>query len=96
MSRPIDADELKLSLLTLQNVLKVCGFINGVGWVQVLIDAVDVTQTADVAEVKHGEWLENGANYKCSICGNTESYYSDSYCRVCGAKMDGGDMIGSS
>lgn len=40
--------------------------------------------------VKHGEWLENGANYKCSECGNTESYYSDSYCRVCGAKMDGG------
>lgn len=46
---------------------------------------------ADVKEVKHGEWLENGANYKCSVCGNTESYYSDSYCRVCGARMDGGE-----
>lgn len=51
---------------------------------------VDAIPTADVAEVKHGEWLENGANYKCSVCGNTESYYTDSYCRVCGAKMDGG------
>lgn len=46
--------------------------------------------TADVEEVRHGEWLENGANYKCSRCGNTESYYTDSYCRVCGARMDGG------
>lgn len=42
-----------------------------------------------VEEVMHGEWLENGANYKCSRCGNTESYYTDSYCRVCGARMDG-------
>lgn len=45
---------------------------------------------ADVEEVRHGEWLENGANYKCSRCGNTEPYYTDSYCRVCGAKMERG------
>lgn len=45
--------------------------------------------TADVEEVRHGEWLENGANYKCSRCGNTEPYYTDSYCRACGARMDG-------
>ena len=53
MARYIDADKLKLSLLTLQNTLKACDFINGVGWVQVLIDAVDVTPTASVVEVKH-------------------------------------------
>ena len=60
------------------------------GYIDGVIRISQKTDGGDVAEVKHGEWLENGANYKCSVCGNTESYYTDSYCRVCGAKMDGG------
>ena len=52
------------------------------------IETLKRIPAADVKEVRHGVWLENGANYKCSQCGNTESYYSDSYCRVCGAKME--------
>ena len=55
MARYIDADQLKLSLLTLQNTLKDGGFINGVGWVQVLIEAVDVARTVDITNMKQGE-----------------------------------------
>ena len=48
-------------------------------------------RTADVAEVRHGRWIhhEDGV-FTCSGCGNAES--NDSYyCRLCGAKMDGGN-----
>ena len=52
--------------------------------------------TADVVEVKHGEWekivkdIGKGrtlTHYKCSLCG---VYVSDkvNYCYHCGAKMD--------
>lgn len=53
--------------------------------------AIDLVPTADVQEVKHGEWLDNGANYKCSKCGTVESYSFYRYCRWCGAIMDGKD-----
>lgn len=56
--------------------------------------------TADVAEVKHGEWVydytsecipgtDATLDYKCSECGDrsAEEY---KYCPNCGAKMDGG------
>lgn len=46
---------------------------------------------ADVAEVVHGRWiLHDDGVFTCSECGNAES--NDSYyCRLCGAKMDGGE-----
>lgn len=62
------------------------------------------TPTADVVEVRHGEWLTRdirGADeieVKCSVCKSKVFYplklYSPSvmypnYCSVCGAKMDG-------
>ena len=45
---------------------------------------------ADVAEVVHGRWIPHDDGvFTCSECGNAES--NDSYyCRLCGAKMDGG------
>ena len=43
---------------------------------------------ADVVEVKHGEWENNGDFYCCSECINYTSYDYD-YCPYCGAKMDG-------
>lgn len=54
--------------------------------------------TADVQEVKHGEWVdsENGG-YVCSVCNCwMEDYYGSTpeqlqYCFKCGAKMDGGN-----
>lgn len=47
---------------------------------------------ADVAEVRHGEWVivfrsKSAFVYECSECGHLELGTSD-YC-VCGAKMDG-------
>lgn len=48
--------------------------------------------TADVKEVKHGEWKKRGNEKKCSVC--EFIYYSNNdewnYCPNCGARMDGG------
>lgn len=46
---------------------------------------------ADVAPVRHGRWIRHDDGvFTCSECGNAES--NDSYyCRLCGAKMDGGN-----
>lgn len=46
---------------------------------------------ADVAPVRHGRWIyHDDGVFTCSECGNAES--NDSYyCRLCGAKMDGGE-----
>ena len=56
---------------------------------RVLIDK-NLVPAADVAEVVHGRWiLHDDGVFTCSECGNAES--NDSYyCRLCGAKMDGG------
>ena len=54
---------------------------------------------ADVAPVKHGQWIDNGANgYKwafvCSLCRYVDGHPFNNrhnFCPNCGAKMDGGD-----
>lgn len=57
--------------------------------------------SADVAEVRHGEW----DNCLCSVCGNVNpTLYMDAdneyrakatpYCPYCGAKMDGKEGAG--
>lgn len=53
--------------------------------------------TADVVEVKHGEWIHIGGDeWCCSHCGEvvtTEGSWEHpkkKYCNECGAKMDGG------
>ena len=55
------------------------------------IELLDEIPAADVAEVVHGRWiLHDDGVFTCSECGNAES--NDSYyCRLCGAKMDGGE-----
>lgn len=63
--------------------------------------AIWKTPTADVEEVKHGEWKHECL--ECSVCKRniSEIYDADSYmsygieddlryCPYCGAKMDGG------
>ena len=58
----------------------------------------DFKDTADVAEVKHGEWGDTGikeldliySGYKCSECGDIICGNMTNYCSECGAKMDGG------
>lgn len=59
-----------------------------------IVRAIEEAPTEDVAEVKHGEWIEQykGSRLvKCSVCGYE---YCDliecgNYCGNCGAKMDG-------
>ena len=73
------------------------------GVIRLHIADVDMLPTADVVEVKHGEWEESDIYicnsdgkpiakvdtvYVCSECGREESR-KEPYCH-CGAKMDGG------
>lgn len=57
-----------------------------------LLDAVVDTPAADVAEVVHGRWVDNGIPDSilngCSVCGFTCGSSSFFYCPICGAKMD--------
>ena len=63
-----------------------------------VFDTIDNFPTADVAPVRHGEWVEEDTAITCPIC--TRSYDTDfeikrnvisnfDYCPNCGAKMDG-------
>lgn len=66
-----------------------------------VIDRIKSSPTADVIEVRHGEWLEFEDNfldtlYQCSACKEdfvliegTPSENRWNYCPNCGAKMDG-------
>lgn len=58
-----------------------------------LEDFLEEVPTADVVEVKHGEWIyDQWCEFKCSICGHwsqTEPRGKEKYCPNCGAKMDG-------
>ena len=63
-----------------------------------ILKGVESEATADVAEVKHGEWLEeeSGLFYCCTNCGYIVEYQLTSYCPNCGAKMDATDTnVGS-
>ena len=91
MSRYIDAEELKLSLLNFQQTIKNLGY-------PVVSDIIDKFPAADVEEVRHGEWVKSGrlegkVVMKCSVCsqGITSMFAPEyHYCPNCGAKMDGG------
>lgn len=58
--------------------------------------AIEDTPTADVTEVKHGEWKRSGPLLECQRCGEIYSQLGGNadkdwnYCPSCGAKMDGG------
>ena len=63
----------------------------------VISDLKYAIPAADVAEVRHGRWIEQekytfGVMYDCSICDNRilDTGHSWNYCPNCGAKMDGG------
>ena len=71
------------------------GYISALSVVE---GAIAEQPTADVAPVRHGEWVEEDTAITCPIC--TRSYDTDfeikrsvvlrfKYCPECGAKMDG-------
>jgi rubrerythrin len=95
MSRYIDADKLLKTIN--ENVAEA----HNERCVQ-LIEAILYAPTADVEEVRHGEWIEKddgwgGVLYTCSVChcdwttiDGTPFENNMRYCPECGAKMDGG------
>lgn len=54
----------------------------------------DKIPTADVKEVKHGQWIKdrnfNDDLVRCSAC-HTLRDRQPNYCPYCGARMDGGN-----
>ena len=55
-------------------------------------EALEKAPTADVKEVRHGEWRDTTAYcgaFTCSIC-KEMCVNKYNYCPHCGAKMDGG------
>lgn len=57
---------------------------------------VDDMKSADVEEVRHGEWGFDGLGWTCSECGEyaltnkAKTQVHSRHCPHCGAKMDGG------
>lgn len=67
------------------------------------VSAIENIPSADVVEVKHGEWEENSRTsiserhrqihysiYKCSRCNHANGRFKSNFCPNCGARMDGG------
>ena len=91
MARYIDSEALTEEIKSLsvmlggENVFKTAK--------ESLLRIIDEQPTADVVEVKHGEWVKNGKTHTCSCCGYfyiNVDMEDDNYCPNCGAKMDGG------
>ena len=96
MTRYIDADELEIEYYD----LSIHGTMAVKSVLPIFTDLLEKQPTADVVEVKHGEWFVTDSFdhhktpiYQCSICRKTvaESYINlHKYCLHCGALMDGG------
>lgn len=68
---------------------------------ELMRDSISEVPAADVAEVKHGEWVEKWDSQHfvssciCSVCGKGThrdsliKWAKGAYCQNCGAKMDG-------
>ena len=106
----IDADKLKRDLeeykkrldelyprLECEDDRLVCGA--SASELNVVASMIDDAPTADVVEVRHGEWIINDEDYwtKCSVCEfeyfdeQEDIYNTYRYCPHCGARMDGDD-----
>lgn len=53
-----------------------------------LVDTFAEIPSADVVEIKHGEWNRTTSDYECSKC-NYPMDYITPYCHYCGADMRG-------
>lgn len=52
---------------------------------KVVLEIISNQPTADVQEVRHGEWEKSDFDVVCSICGHIESAPRP-FCSECGAK----------
>ncbi len=56
------------------------------------MEIINSIPTADVVEVRHGEWKKSSPYNRfmnCSVCGFGQDHTTFKYCPNCGAKMDG-------
>lgn len=90
MNRYIDADVLR------KNEIARCHCVPCVGSndnnYKDLDEVLNDTPTADVVEVRHGEWREVNDKYPryvCTVCNHLFNNKNYNYCPCCGAKMDG-------
>lgn len=86
MSRYIDADKLSEMIEARGKML-----VEGKEAFYYIANWLNKLPPADVAEVKHGEWVHGECVSHCSECG-VETYPENitPYCPNCGARMDGG------
>lgn len=55
-----------------------------------IADALDNLPKADVAEVKHGEWIPYSTTMmECTVCKRHTPKHRYEFCPHCGARMDG-------
>lgn len=96
MARYIDADECLDTMLY---------EMAGTGYQSIAMDVIKYAPTADVVEVKRGEWIkkfkyshgyDDYYNTECSLCGYKaeksgvgDKLSLDNYCPNCGADMRG-------
>lgn len=70
------------------------------GW-NTCLNSVLQHKVVDVAPIEHGEWIpiisyfhgKPTGKYYCSVCHRVEDI-KGIYCRLCGARMDGGKKNG--
>ena len=91
MARYIDVDVLLEMLNNKAETDYEMGLYNHGALTQSFIRFVERQPTADVVEVKRGEWLNIAftQRYRCSLCGNEIYFGKDKFCSECGARMDG-------
>lgn len=94
MSRYIDADKLYERIRTNDYKLttKYGSIEYGMRTFEIK-EAIDKAPTADVKEIKHGEWITDKDGYvTCSECGEEHTWddFRPPFCDMCGARMDGG------
>ncbi len=96
MSRYIDADALESELFR-DGIAGI--FLNyprrtkfTIGEIRGMLKNERIAPTADVVEVRHGEWKkvsEKYPRYVCTCCNHLYNNKEYGYCPNCGAKMDG-------
>ena len=93
MERYIDASKIKLTGLTFEDINNEVYFS-----LSDVRKAIEQTPTADVVEVRHGEWVNKGDYAICTECGERSGTQYDGvepiplmtkFCSNCGARMDG-------
>jgi hypothetical protein len=101
MSRYIDKEQIYTAIDIVRNYCIDNGRCFEVMILEMVMHEISKIPTADVVEVRHGEWIDKptGAYSRmqswCSACGKhsgiggIESNRHKPYCPNCGAKMDG-------